>query len=78
MNKELYEIKIGELYINYIDLDNENLDTYGIRSIELHAVYSKKFYSNEVVRVLELLELIGIERDSIIIVKNFKEENHEQ
>ena len=76
MNKELYEIKIGELYINYINLSNDNLDTYGIRSIELHAVNSKKFYSNEVAKILELLELIGIERDSII-VKNFKEENYE-
>lgn len=62
-----YQIKIGELYISGIYLSDECADTYFISSLDLNSTYGEKFESKEVARLLEILENLGISKDSIVV-----------
>jgi hypothetical protein len=62
MNKELYRIKIGDLYLESIYLDSEEPNTYFIRDIDLtcQIEHSDKYTLEESTKIKEILSLIHI------------------
>lgn len=67
MNKQIFYIRIGELYLNDITVDSDNIQTYFIKGLELNANFPKAIGSNNLTKILDLLEKLGITKDFITI-----------
>lgn len=65
--KIVYYIRIGELFVNDIVVDNDYINTYFIKEITLNAGIPKSFQPGEIKIILNYLDELGISEDSITI-----------